>query len=68
LALIGAGVLALVVSGGQYRRILAYLWGREFEPIAGWEKRPVQTPLYLITIAMIFIGLFAFGAVLLRAV
>jgi hypothetical protein len=28
----------------------------------------VQTPLYLVTIAMIFIGLFAFGAVLLRAV
>jgi putative membrane protein len=68
LALIAAGVLALLVSGGQYRGILAYLWGQEFAPIAGWEKGPVHTPLYLITIAMIFIGLFASGAVLLRAV
>lgn len=68
LALIAAGVLALLVSGAQYRRILAYLWSQEFAPIAGWEKGVVHTPLYLITIAIIFIGLFAFGAVLLRAV
>ena len=59
LALIGAGVLALLVSGQQYRRVLGYLWGREFEPIAGMAKDPVQTPLYIITIGMIFIGLFA---------
>lgn len=68
LALIGAGILALVVSAYQYRMMLAYLWARDFEPIAGMKEAPIQTPLYLITIAMIFIGLFAFGAVLLRAV
>ena len=69
LALIGAGIMALLVSAHQYRQMLGYLWGRDFEPIAGTMKpTPIQTPLYLITIAMILIGLFAFGAVLLRAV
>ena len=32
LALIGAGVLALLVSGGQYRRILAYPGARTSLP------------------------------------
>ena len=69
MALIGAGIIALLVSAHQYRQMLGYLWGRDFEPIAGTMKpTPIQTPLYLITIAMILIGLFAFGAVLLRAV
>lgn len=69
LALIGAGIMALLISAHQYRQMLGYLWGRDFEPIAGTMKpTPIQTPLYLITIAMILIGLFAFGAVLLRAV
>ena len=48
--------------------MLAYLWARDFESIAGMKQSPIQTPLYLITIAMILIGLFAFGAVLFRAV
>ena len=68
LALIGAGIMALLVSAHQYRQILNYLWTRDFEPIAGMKQAPIQTPLYVITIAMIFIGLFAFGAVLFRAV
>jgi inner membrane protein YidH len=68
LSLIGAGVLSLLVSGHQYRRMLAYMWSRDFESIAGLARAPIETPIYLITIAMIFIGLFAFGAVLLRAV
>jgi putative membrane protein len=68
LALIGAGILSLLVSGHQYRRMLAYLWGGEFHPIAGMAQAPIETPIYVITIAMIFIGLFAFCAVLLRAV
>jgi len=68
LALIGAGVMALLVSAHQYRRLLAYLWARDFEPIAGIKQAPIQTPLYIITIAMILIGLFAFGSVLIRAV
>jgi putative membrane protein len=68
LALIAAGILALVVSAWQYRSFLKYMWGAQFAPIAGWGKAPRQTPVYAITIGMIFIGLFAFFAILLRAI
>jgi len=71
LALIGAGVAALLISLWQYRRIVIYLWSSSYRPIAGMEANtmaPVisQTPLMAIVIGVILIGLFAFGAVLLR--
>ena len=66
LALIAAGVLALVISTWQYRLVARYLSSKEFDPIAGIEVVRV-TPLYMISIAITFIGLFAFGAVLIRA-
>ena len=68
LALIAAGVLVLLVSIWQYRKVVRYLLSKEFEPIAGIQEVVRHTPLYAVTIAMIFIGLFAFGAVFLRAV
>jgi putative membrane protein len=68
LALIAAGVLALLTSTWQYRQVVHYLWGKEFEPIAGVGDVVRMTPLYAVAIAMIFIGLFAFGAVFIRAV
>ena len=67
LALIAAGVLALLISTWQYRQVVHYLWSKEFEPIAGVGDVVRMTPLYAISIAMIFIGLFAFGAVFIRA-
>jgi inner membrane protein YidH len=72
MALIGVGVLALVISGWQYRQIVRYLWSSPFKPIAGIDEKtgtvtPIaRTPLLAIVIAMIVIGLFAFGSVLLR--
>src|SRR5262245_45687911 len=68
LTLIAAGVLVLLVSIWQYRAVVRYLLSKEFEPIAGMQEVVRHTPLYAVTIAMIFIGLFAFGAVFLRAV
>lgn len=73
LALIGAGVLALVISAWQYRRIVRYLRSDQFAAIAGLEARPIgliaaQTPLLAIVVALILIGLFAFFAVLRRMV
>ena len=68
LALIAAGVLALLISAWQYRATVRYLLGQEFEPIAGLGETVGPTPLYAISIVMIFIGLFAFSAVFLRAV
>src|ERR1700687_4843082 len=35
LALIGAGVLALVISAQQYRRMVRYLWSDPYRRIAG---------------------------------
>ena len=66
LALIAAGVLALLISSWQYRLVVRYLLGKEFEPIAGLGEVVRMTPLYAIAIAIIFIGLFAFGAVFIR--
>jgi putative membrane protein len=68
LALIAAGVLVLLISIWQYRKVVRYLLSKEFEPIAGLGEVVRHTPLYAISIAMIFIGLFAFGAVFIRAV
>ena len=73
LALIGAGVFALFVSGWQYRRLVKYLWSNDFKPLAGMDStgmHPVysQSPLLAVLIGVIVIGLFAFFAVLLRMV
>jgi len=66
LLLIGAGVTALVVSGWQYRAVIRYLRQGDFEPLAGVAQGPAHTPVYAITIIMIFIGVFAFLAVVTR--
>ncbi|MGO9038920.1 MAG: YidH family protein [Steroidobacteraceae bacterium] len=73
LALIGAGILALIISAQQYRRMVRYLWSDPYRPIAGIDGKSMdpiitQTPLLGIVVVMILIGLFAFGAVLLRMV
>ena len=66
LALIACGVLALVVSIWQYRWTVHYLWEDSFAPIAGMAKEPMNSPVLLIAVLLIFIGLFAYFAVLFR--
>jgi putative membrane protein len=66
LALISCGVLALVVSIWQYRWTVRYLWGEPYAPIAGMTKEGMNSPVLAVAILLIFIGLFAFFAVLLR--
>jgi len=66
LALIGCGIVALVVAIWEYRWALHYLWGEPFTPIAGVEKEPWNTPVLAIGVLLIFIGLFAFFAVVVR--
>jgi inner membrane protein YidH len=66
LALIACGILALVVSIWQYHWTIRYLWSGSFAPLAGMTKEGIQTPLYVVTFALILIGVFAFGAVLVR--
>ena len=68
LALIACGVVALLISVWQYRLVVHYLWGDEYKPVAGLGDVVRMTPLYAVAIALIFIGVFAFGAVFIRAV
>lgn len=67
LALIAAGVVGLLVSLWQYRGTLRYLH-EDFKTIAGIDTHPKQTPLVLVTVALLAIGIIAFIAVLTRAV
>jgi putative membrane protein len=66
MALIACGIVALFVAIWQYRWTVRYLWGKPFAPIAGMENEPVNSPVLAIGVLLIFIGLFAFFAVLLR--
>jgi putative membrane protein len=68
LALIACGILALVISVWQYHWTIRYLWSGSFAPLAGMTNEGIQTPLYSVTFALILIGVFAFGAVLVRFV
>ena len=67
LALIGAGIAGLMISVWQYRSLLAYMF-REFAPVAGVPSVTGHTPLQAVAIAVLLIGVFAFGAVWLRVV
>jgi putative membrane protein len=68
LALIATGLLALLISVWQYRMTTHHLWEGSFRALAGLNDEPWQTPLYAVSIVLIFIGLFAFIAVLMRAI
>jgi putative membrane protein len=68
LALILCGVMSMVISLWMFRWMIQYLWSESFSKIAGIAKEGRQTPLYLISIALTLVGLFAFFAVLLRLV
>ena len=66
LALMACGILALVISIWQYSWAIRYLWGEPYTPIAGVTREGKHTPVIAVAIVLIFIGLFAFFAVLLR--
>jgi len=66
LALISCGILALVISIWQYRWSIHYLWTEPFAPIAGVTKEGMQTPVLAVAVVLVFIGAFAFFAVLLQ--
>ena len=74
LMLMGAGIITLLVAVLQYRALVRYLWSDIFRPVAGLGVReareaPVieQTPSMITCLLLLFIGLFAFFAVLTRA-
>jgi hypothetical protein len=60
-----AHVLGADGRAPRYRRLVRYLWGRDFASVAGVGD-PTTTPILWITILLILIGIAAFTAVLLR--
>jgi putative membrane protein len=68
LALIGAGIIALAISIWQYRWGINYLTGPQYAPIAGAREKRMHTPIFAVSVGIMLIGIFAFGAILLRAV
>ena len=72
LALISCGVLALLVSIWEYRWTIRYMWAEPFAQIAGMRsgvsREQMHSPVMAIAALLVFIGLFAFFAVLLRQV
>ena len=66
LALILCGVLALLISIWQYRWSLHYLWSGPFASVAGAQAEAMQTPVLAVAVLLVFVGLFAFSAVLFR--
>jgi len=66
LALIGAGVIAMLISSWQYYWTAQYLRSKPFEPIAGLEEKTIQTPVVYVALLIAAIGLFAFVAVFTR--
>jgi putative membrane protein len=66
LALISCGVLAAVFALFEYRWVSRYLSSGGFAAIAGVGEHGRSTPLYVGSIVIIVVGLFAFFAVFLR--
>ena len=60
-------MIALLISCWQYRRMVKHLWSGDLGTLGGVSEREMQTPVYFIAIGLIFIGVFAFVAVLTRA-
>lgn len=66
LALIGSGVIGILVALWQYHMLLNYLWSNQFRAIAGISENPHWAPLFSVSAILAFIGVVAFGTVLFR--
>jgi len=66
LALIGCGILALIISVWYYRWTVRYMWSGTFAPLAGMTRKEMPSPAVTVSLLLTAIGLFAFFAVLLR--
>ena len=66
LALIAAGLGALLVAYAQYYLEVKYLWGDPYKSIAGFALKPHRTPAFAATIVLALIGIAAFVSVFFR--
>jgi putative membrane protein len=67
LALIGTGIVAMLMAAMDYRSAIDYLWSPEFEPIAGGSDTTRRHSRVLpVTLIVLAAGIFAFVAVAFR--
>jgi putative membrane protein len=64
LALILCGIAAAGASLWEYKKLIDYMWSGGYARLAGMHGERHRSSLYAITLVLILIGLFAFGAVL----
>jgi putative membrane protein len=68
LALIFCGIVSLVISMWEYRWTINYLWSEDYQAIAGMKPQPGKSPVILVAVVLLMVGLFAFFSVLLRLI
>ncbi len=66
LVLIGTGIIAMVLAMIDYRMVTNYLWSPEYKPIAGLSDKRNHTTVLPVTLIVLFVGIAAFVAVVLR--
>ena len=68
LALIFCGIASLVVALWEYRWTIKYLWSGDFAPIAGMTKEARKSPVIMVALVLLLVGIFAFFSVLFRLI
>ncbi len=66
IVLIVVGIITLIVSAWQYRKLVRYLWGADFSDLAGVGQTPMHSPLFGVTLVLIVVGIIALAAVIFR--
>jgi len=66
LGLVGAGTGALFIAILEYRATIRYLWGPEFEDIAGVKSGRQTTPALLVSVFLGVVGIIALATIALR--
>ncbi|MEJ2375325.1 MAG: DUF202 domain-containing protein [Pseudolabrys sp.] len=68
LALIAASVIVLAISIWQYRWSINYLRAAPFDRIAPAQRDRMNTPALAVCIALMFIGMATFAAIIARVI
>lgn len=68
LALIFCGIASLVIAMWEYRWTIKYLWSGDFAPIAGMHEEGRTSPVIMVAMVLLLVGVFAFCSVLLRLI